>query len=133
VVGLAFDAYYARMVGARVAVQIPEGGEFCDLTAKELGELMDVLTRVGVTAIVATNRPQYCTVEGWRDCESRGSGPVQHPASTEGAGERKPEAALIHKRKSKLALSAAPRRRFLLALAATPKKRFSHDIPYFTT
>ena len=71
-VGPAFQAYYARMAGARVSAQIQDSKEFWSLGETEFDGLKEALAGIGVKAIVATNRPENCTAGAWKDVNVTG-------------------------------------------------------------
>lgn len=72
-VGNAFDAYYARYVGARVTAHIVEASEVRYLSAEDLGRVRERLASIGVKALVTTERPVNATSDGWKDIMVSGS------------------------------------------------------------
>jgi hypothetical protein len=73
VVGNGFDLYFARYARARVVAQIPDADEFWRLNGAELDTVKTRLAALGVKAIVARNRLDGATQEGWRDVNSTNS------------------------------------------------------------
>ena len=80
-VGYAFDAYYARYIGARVTAHIVEANEFIGsaheafryLSAEDLGRVRDRLASIGVKALVTTGRPVNAASDDWKDIMVSGS------------------------------------------------------------
>jgi len=66
-VGDAFDAYYARCTGARVAAHIVEANELRYLSAEDLGRIRDRLASIGVKALVTKDRPVNAASDDWKD------------------------------------------------------------------
>ena len=59
--------YYARYARLRVVAQIPDTDEFWKLSDPQLKAVADCLSRIGVKAIVAGNRPDSFAVGDWQD------------------------------------------------------------------
>jgi hypothetical protein len=51
-VGRGFDAYYARLLGARVVAEIVDPGEFSRLSAEDMATVKQRLAGIGVKALV---------------------------------------------------------------------------------
>jgi hypothetical protein len=67
VVGYPFDPYYVWYARLRVIAEIPATDEFWKLSTLELKSVAERLTRIGVKAVVAENRPDVSTEANWRD------------------------------------------------------------------
>jgi hypothetical protein len=67
VVGYPFDPYYAHYARRRVVAAIPATDEFWNLSPLQLKSVAECLTRIGVKAVVAVNRPAIPSVANWRD------------------------------------------------------------------
>jgi hypothetical protein len=67
IVGEVLHPYYARYDRLRVVSQIPDAGEFWRLNATDQKRVEDRLASIGVTALVAFNRPSNDQVGGWKE------------------------------------------------------------------
>jgi hypothetical protein len=67
VVGYPFDPYYAHYARLRVVAAIPATDEFWNLSPLQLKSVAECLTRIGVKAVVAVNRPAIPAAANWRD------------------------------------------------------------------
>lgn len=70
--GLALDAYYARYNGSRVIAHllVPDAGQ--SLSADDWSRVKQTLARIGVTALVARQRPAGALPGDWRDLPAAG-------------------------------------------------------------
>ena len=72
-VGYGLDAYYARYTGARITANIVDANEFRYLSAEDLGRVSERLARIGVKALVATDKPVHTDTGDWKDIIVSGS------------------------------------------------------------
>jgi hypothetical protein len=72
VVGYPFDPYYARYARLHLVAYIPSADSFWSLSTPELEAMVGRLTRIGVKAVVAKNRPSNSTIANWRDVKLSG-------------------------------------------------------------
>jgi hypothetical protein len=70
--GLALDAYYARYNGSRVVAHLLPQETGQTLTAEDWGKVKLSLARIGVTALVARQRPAGASPEDWQDLPATG-------------------------------------------------------------
>jgi 4-amino-4-deoxy-L-arabinose transferase-like glycosyltransferase len=71
-VGLALDAYYARYNGSRVVAHLLPQDTGQSLSAEDWGRVKLSLARIGVTALVARQRPAGASPEDWQDLQTTG-------------------------------------------------------------
>ncbi|HPT25622.1 MAG TPA: hypothetical protein PLZ95_04315, partial [Bryobacteraceae bacterium] len=70
--GLALDAYYARFNRSRVVAHLMRPGAGPNLTAEDWGKVKASLARIGVTALVARQRPVDALPGDWQDLKVTG-------------------------------------------------------------
>jgi len=73
VVGFPLDPYYAHYDGLRVVASIPATDEFWNLPAPDLKSVAASLSKIGVKAVIARNRPRNAAPANWKDLKVPGA------------------------------------------------------------
>lgn len=72
-VGLALDAYYARYNGSRIVAHVLPSNGVGELTAEDWVRVKQSLEAIGVTALVAKQRPAGAMASDWRELPAAGA------------------------------------------------------------